>query len=233
MAKICFPHYERGDFESLKETYEFFSRENRWHEYMLEDIIRYNVIYRDYLRKNGYYALIDRLVSEGCPIARDYNLSPAFCTKGRVTIKDYDIQCYNIKDDITILGHTFKGLKDIMAHCEIYGNECYSGFKCYVPDEYKVYRDIHIGEIYQHYPTFDSFDACDNRCYRNFIFSKEAITAQEMEKVFSATPHTNNFCMVHETIDWGFLPILYYSGEGDYMLLASNNICDRKKVSLQ
>ena len=35
MAKICFPHYERGDFESLKETYEFFSRENRWHEYML------------------------------------------------------------------------------------------------------------------------------------------------------------------------------------------------------
>lgn len=221
MAKICFPHYERGDFESIKEAYEFFSKKNGWHEYMLEDIIRYNVVYRDYLRTNGYYALIDLLVNEGCPIAKDYNLYSSFYKNGRLDIKEYDIQCYNIKDEITILGRTFNGLADIMAHCEIYGSDSFFGFECHEPDEYTAYRNIHIGEIYQHYPTFDSFDACDNRCFSNFIFRKNAITKEDMRIVFSGTPHTNNFCMIHERINSDFLPILYYSGEGNYMLLVS------------
>ena len=222
MAKICFPHYERGDFESLKEAYKFLKDNKLWRENTLFDIVRYNVCYRNHYRKYGFYALMALLLYDECLLAKDVD-SIKYLSKSvkHWNIADYNIQCYNINDEIRILGQTFKGLKDIMAHCEIRGRECYSGFECYVPNEYTVYRDIHVGEIYERYPVFDSYDACDDRCYRNFIFHKESITKQDMKKTFSATLHKSNFCMVHENIDCGFLPILYYNGEGDYMLLAS------------
>ena len=47
------------------------------------------------------------------------------------------------------------------------------------------------------------------------------LLTQEMEAAF-AVYHRGNFCMVHEQISEGMLPILYYSGEGNYMLLATN-----------
>ena len=233
MSKICFPHYKKGEFESLQEAYTYLRKENYWSKYNLFDIVRFNVRYRDHFRKHGFLALMAMILEDECLLAKDKEAIDYLCKCARNwSVANYDIQCYNIKDKITVLGHTFDGLKDIIAHREVVGKQYYRGFECFVPNDITPYKDVHIGEIYDNYPTFDSFDACDNRCYRNFIFSNEAITAQDMKKVFSATPHTNNFCMVHEAIDWGFLPILYYSGEGDYMLLASNNICDRKKVSL-
>ena len=39
----------------------------------------------------------------------------------REKVAMYDIQCYNIKDEVTILGHTFYGLDDIINHRELIG----------------------------------------------------------------------------------------------------------------
>ena len=41
-----------------------------------------------------------------------------------------------------------------------------------------------------------------------------------METAF-AIYHKGNFCVTHENIPEEELPILYYSGDGQYMLLAS------------
>ena len=142
-----------------------------------------------------------------------------WATKEKVAI--YDIQCYNIKDKITVLGHTFDGLEDVIKHRELIGKEFMRGFDCFAPQNVNVYSDIHIGELYENYPIFDSYDLGDDRTYQNYIFRKDEISRKEMEAAF-AVYHRGNFCMVHEQIPEGMLPILYYSGEGNYMLLATN-----------
>ena len=89
--------------------------------------------------------------------------------------------------------------------------------------EVTSYSDIHIGELYENYPIFDSYDLGDDRTYQNYIFRKNEITKQDMETAFTVY-YKGNFCMVHEQIPEDLLPILYYSGEGKYMLLASAKV---------
>ena len=43
MSKICFPHYKKGEFESLQEAYTYLRKENYWSKYYLFDIVRFNV----------------------------------------------------------------------------------------------------------------------------------------------------------------------------------------------
>lgn len=222
MSKICFPHYKKGEFESLQVAYTYLRKENYWSKYNLFDIVRFNVRYRDHFRKHGFLALMAMILEDECLLAKDKEAIDYLCKCARNwSVANYDIQCYNIKDKITVLGHTFDGLEDIAAHCEIVAKEHSIGVTYNVPYEYRVYRDIHVGKFYADYPCFDSFDACDNRSYQNFIFRKEQITCEEMRRTLKAVPHNIDFCMVHESIDYNYMPILYYKGEGDYMLLAS------------
>ncbi len=224
MTKICFPHHICGDFDSLRDAYNTLKNiPYGWDLGTLRDIIIYNTRYRDCLRKYGYNALTDLLFDDGCPIAKDIKTSLYMDTALPEHIKWYDIQCYNIKDKITILGHTFNGLEDIAAHCEMTGRDGCNGLECHAFDEYRTYRDVHIGMIYKNYPVFDCYDACDNRCYRNFIFRKrKEITSKDIEDTFRYVKFKNDFCMVHEEIYASYLPILYYRGDGNYMLLASS-----------
>ena len=70
------------------------------------------------------------------------------------------------------------------------------------------------------YPTFDSFDSCDDRSYDNFAFSKAPLSADEYQ-THRNLPLGINYCMVTEKIPQHCLPILYYVGDFDYMLLAT------------
>ena len=114
-------------------------------------------------------------------------------------LSDYDIQCYNIKDKISILGHTFNGLKDIREHIELYGREGFDGLHCWSPTEVEPYKDVHIGHFYENYPIFDSYDLGDDRTYQNYIFRNTPITENDMKNAFGVS-HRANFCMVHENI---------------------------------
>ena len=59
MAKICFPHHSHGEFNSLKEAYRYLrKREYGWSWFTLTEIVKYNVLYRDYLREHGIDSLI-------------------------------------------------------------------------------------------------------------------------------------------------------------------------------
>lgn len=223
MAKICFPHHTRGEFGSLDEAFRYLiKREYCWYWFTLTEIVKYNVFYRDYLRKYGVDALIKEIVDEVAEIADDKkSLQHLRDWAAREKLANYDIQCYNIRDKVTILGHTFTDLNDIIKHCQIVGKEFIRGFECFTPQNVSTYPDIHIGELYENYPIFDSYDLGDNRTYQNYIFRDKEITKQELEAVL-AISHKGNFCMVHEQISPSLLPILYYSGEGNYMLLATN-----------
>ena len=64
-----------------------------------------------------------------------------------------------------------------------------------------------------------TYDSCDNRTYQNYIFRTSPIAEEDMKEALKI-PLNFNFCMVHEHIPKERLPILYYSGEGEYMLLA-------------
>lgn len=223
MAKICFPHHSRGIFGSVSEAYSTLKEiSHGWSDYMFPEIVQYNVFYRDYLRANGMDALIELIIEEAPELGNErgtLNYLRSWWSQQK-RIADYDIQCYHINDSITVLGHHFNGLEDVMTHCMIFGRASFFGIDCFKPSVVDEYSDIHIGELYENYPKFDSFDSGDDRAYHNFIFRTNPISEREMKKVFNI-PHKSNFCMVHENIPFDCLPVLYYVGDGDYMLLAS------------
>lgn len=223
MAKICFPHHTCGEFRSLNEAYHYLvNSQYGWYRHTLKEILMCNVMYRDHLREYGVDALIDRITGEVPELsdeveALDYLRGWADKEK----LASYDIQCFNIKDTVTINGHEFNGLEDVIKHVELVGKEFFSGFECHAIDGADVCSDVRVGELYQNYPIFDSYDIGDDRTYQNYIFRRGVITVQDMESANSIY-HKGNFCMVHERIPSVMLPILYYSGEGDYMLLATD-----------
>ncbi len=226
MAKICFPHYNKGEFESLADALKFLIRDTySISQYILSDIVQYNTCYRDFLRHHGVEELIIQLIKEAPQLKKEkIMLNKLRKWAAEKKLADYDIQCYNIKDKVTILGHTFDGLKDIREHIELYGRKGYDELRCWSPAETVSYDDVHIGHFYDNYPVFDSSDLCDDRTYQNYIFRTVPITEENMKEAFS-TFHGFNFCMVHESIPEENLPILYFSGEGKYMLLATKRDC--------
>ena len=226
MSKICFPHHTRGDFDSLQEAYGFLRKtEGCWTSGTLFNIISTNVRYRNHYRDYGFYGLMALLLDEECLIAQDkdtMNFMGQVAKQWRIS--DYDIQCYNVNDQITIMGHTFDGLKDIKSHVGISAQhkdnvlECNSDSDCRCPD------GIHVGLVYEAHPIDDGIEAHQNRTCQNFIFKNRRITSHDFESLCGNNPHGSNFCMVHEFIPEDFLPILYYWGVGNYMLLATPRV---------
>lgn len=218
MEAVCFPHHRWGKFTSLREILHKRIRLT----YVLTDIVQYNCRYRNYLRAYGVENLIKELIKKAPKLKREKLALNNLCGwSSDNRLADYNIQCYHIKDKVTILGHVFNGLEDIERHCEMVGKEYFRELECWNRGEFTELSDVHIGKIYDDYPSFDSSDSDDDRTYRNYIFRSSPITEGDMKETFR-TFHGFNFCMVHEEIKKECLPILYYSGEGEYMLLASN-----------
>ena len=219
MRKICFPNYSKGEFASLAEAVTYLGgAKAKMSHYALCRIVQYNTRYRDHLRSYGTDALITQLTTEAPQLAKNPELLQNLREwAANETLADYDIQCYNIEEKVTILGHTFDGLKDIKEHTEFTGRK---GTHTFSPTAKQGYADVHICEIYSSYPIFDSWDACDDRTYQNYIFSSSPLDENIMQEA-AHTPHGINFCMVHEKLPQEKLPILYYKGEGKQMLLAT------------
>ena len=186
----------------------------------LDRFIQYNIVMRDILRQKGIEALLEDIFAI-VPKDNISALTIRYITKywTENPIADYDIQMYHIEDDITILGHTFHGLNGVRQHCEMTAS-VRSQLHCFPTKEYIPLKNIHIGEIYENYPIFDSYDYSDNRCYENYIFASKPITQKLMQQ-YANLKHECNYCMVHEKIPTELLPVLYYVGEGPYMVLAT------------
>ena len=129
-----------------------------------------------------------------------------------------NIRRCSIKDDVEILGHVFHGIKDISKHVEM---SLYINFSHGKADvcEPEMSCDVHVGEIWMPYPCFDSDDYMnESRSYQNFIFRRSPITQDEMRK-FSKLPSKGNACKLDENVPAEMLPMVYYYGDGDTMLV--------------
>lgn len=221
MAKIYIPHYNKCEFASLSDAIEYI-RQNDYNSlcYILYSIVKYNITYRDHLRNNGVESLIQRFVEEAPQLKGDESmLEPLRKAMSKFPFADYDIQCYNIKDEITILGRKFRGLKDIKRHVELSGS-CFIDFTITAPKKFKRCKGLHVGYLYEAYPVFDEDDKAYTRIYQNYIFRRSPITEADLIAAYESQ-RDFHFCMVNEELDVEMLPILHYTGKGDYMLLAT------------
>ncbi len=214
-----FDYLTTSSFATWQEAIRFMHEKDKLNN-DLNECIAYNVVLRDKLRQYGIEALLEEIFAI---IPRntltDLTLRYIHRYWQEEPIADYDIQMYSINDAITILGHTFHGLADIRAHREIVGKLGSRWTDCW-PKACEPINDVHIGEWYANYPVFDSSDYSDNRTYENYIFRTHPLTQEHMNE-YLQIPHSCNYSMVGEGIPQTLLPILYYPGDGPYMLLAT------------
>lgn len=220
--KICYLGYHNVEFASLKDAVRYFKKDGYGLEYRVPEMLQYNICYRDYLRENGLENLLKRIISDVPELVKEektiQSIIEWYGREGK-KLAGYDIQCYNIKETITVLGHEFHGLEDVIAHRTAYGRIGYSDLsinRC-IPKKHKSGLDV--SEFYASYPIFDSYDIGDDRTYQNYVFTNKPIDDEKLKEI-AEIRHNYNYCMVHENIPEHLLPILYYRGDGDYMILA-------------
>lgn len=211
------------EFSSISAAYAVMSFKGQWQSYTLCRIVMYNICCRDQLRESGIDAYIARIIGEVPELAADVegleHLRKWYKESGGVA--PYDIQCYGIHDRIKVLGREFDGLEDVKRRCTNRIN-CLSSLGGDVLRNAIAYPDMAICEVYENYPRFDIYDSCDNRTYQNYFFRDGGtFSAEEMSRL-AKLPHEMNLRMVHEHLAAGHLPVLYYEGTGQYMLLATS-----------
>lgn len=226
LQKIYYPGYLDGEYASLRDAVLHFMRKGFRMEYLIPDIIMNNVCYRDYLRDHGLDILLRRFARDVPELNNDPMLFPSlhrWYDKCGKDLAGYDIQCYNIKDTITVLGHEFHGLEDVMAHMSACGRIDHSDISLNECNSMKKILNLYVTEFYADYPIFDSFDIGDDRTYQNYVFTREPIGDEKLREIFGIR-HNYNYCMVHENIPDHLLPILYYCGDGNHMILATKKL---------
>ncbi len=224
--KVYFPCYGRCEFGNLQEAVDYVKNMRGGLYVYIVDIVLYNIRFRDCLRANGVDAVIQMLIDEAPIIALDFkgidHLKKMWHERLNEHVADYDIQCLLKNNRICIDDCWFDGLDDVEAQVEMSGNPRHTYSKWYARQEYKQNPSgLHIGNIWESYPVFDSYDASDGRSYNNYVFSKQPLTEEMMELYCKETDSNFNACMVNENIPAHLLPILYYNGDSDYVLLAT------------
>ncbi len=123
-----------------------------------------------------------------------------------------------IHDDVEILGQVFHGLQDIQAHVEMsqsVGSSCKPSKR-----EPSKMGKVHVGELWMSYPCFDSSDFLyENRTYQNYILRKHPITFEDMERL-RKLPSGMNAQRLSPSVPEDMLPMVYYVGDGDTMMVA-------------
>ena len=136
------------------------------------------------------------------------------------TTREVTIQNVSINNEMEILGHVFHGLKDIQEHVEMSLYRSYSRGQADVRNA-KARCNIHVGEMWMPYPCFDAEDyANEYRTYQNYILRERPITQDDM-KTLSELPSKGNECRISECMPAEMLPLVYYVGDGDTMLVAT------------
>jgi len=80
---------------------------------------------------------------------------------------------------------------------------------------------LYVLQMYDPYPCFDSDDyANEDRDYCNYFFSTTPFTHQQIEQLANIKCEMNSRIINESTPEWAF-PAVYYSGEGNKMILAT------------
>ena len=223
---VCFPCYRRCEFSSLKEAVDFVLQKPGGLSVYIAEIVMYNIRFRDCLREKGVEGVIKMLIHEAPAIAADTKalekLKGKWSDGTKKRIADYDIRCMPKNNRFRVCGCWFDGLDDVDAQVEMSGNPRHTFRKWYSREVHNHnLAGLHIGNIWESYPSFDSSDASDGRSYNNYVFSRTPLTENLMEQYCKRINSNIDACMVHEDIPAELLPILYYNGDSDWVILAS------------
>ena len=190
--------------------------------YKFDDMMLHNVNLRDAMQNFGVRKVIEQ-IREFAPDNKELQERFDFFVKEHPdgSIGNLNIQVYSITEDVEILGHTFHGLEDIMAYREMSLCEKYTSndrAKSVMP---KKRGKIHVGEVWQSYPCFDSSDyATETRSYQNYLIRKKLICDDDMQKIKNL-PTGGCLEKINEQMPLDVLPLVYYSGDGGFMLVAT------------
>lgn len=190
--------------------------------YKFDDMMLHNVVLRDAMRSFGVKAVVDH-IREFAPANIELQKRFDFFIERHPdgSIGNLDIQVYSIKEDVEILGHTFHGLEDIMAYREMSLCERYMSKSRASSVSPRKRGDIHVGEVWESYPCFDSSDyATETRSYQNYLIRRKSITNDDMQNVKNL-PTSGCLEKINEQMPLNVLPIVYYSGDGGFMLVAT------------
>jgi len=223
--RVFFPCYGGCEFSCLTEAVEYVRQMRGGLTTYIENIVMYNIRFRDCLRENGIDGVISMLIGESPTIAAETKAIDCLMNEwfGSMEkhIASYDIQYLPKNEWFLVEDCWFEGINDVDSQVEMYGSVKSYNIKCFAHQGCKSNpAGIHIGHFQENYPIFDSYDASDNRKYNNYVFSRNPLTEERMEQYFNKVSSHMDFCMVHEKIPEEFLPILYYNGSSDYILLA-------------
>lgn len=187
--------------------------------YLIMNTIQYNVILRDAYRDMGAEAFTKELLAiadnDEKLASRMQDFNEKIAEKGGLA--DYDIQAYNINEPITFFGVTVQGLEGLKQRIECgCRDERYEHTYPCNP----IASDIHVGEIWHSYPMFDIYDMADNRTYNNYVVRNHKITPKDIAAVI-ALPYEANYIRITEHISKDCLPLVYYNGDGNSILVAT------------
>ena len=142
-----------------------------------------------------------------------------------------DIRTYHIQDIVIILDHVFHGLDDIKAHVEMSLYKDWSRGEARVQEPEKSCK-VHVGEMWMPYPCFDWEDSMyEDRTYQNYVLRRRPITQEDMRQL-SELPSHGNELRISNDIPEDMLPMVYYCGEGNDMIVAQRHDTEARVIPL-
>lgn len=99
-------------------------------------------------------------------------------------------------------GVTFRGLNDVMSQAK------------------SADRGVYVGIDALGYPTFDEYDSLyETRRYTNICFADSPEELQAKKQLMKSLKPGINYCKANADTPFDVLPLIYYVGEGDRMLV--------------
>lgn len=138
----------------------------------------------------------------------------------------------SISDTVEILGHTVADYQAILKAVEYATSPGLTmingrGKEVIVSKPYIFSREptlripgLHILEVYERYPCFDSSDyAYEDRYFNNYFFSDKPFTLEQINRI-AYMKRVGNLEFINDEMPEWSLPSAYYKGEGDEIIYA-------------
>lgn len=211
-----YSQYEFTVEEALKHMIDFLQF------YLLEDLMLHNINMRQLMREMGARRLVEGLCEliepskEGEDLKRELDLF-AKDWEGR-SLEEIDIQVLPTNLPFVVDGIEFAGLQELKDSVVRLYQRPHRRGGASTAVEPGITPQCFVGECREAYPKFDIYDFGDNRSYQNFIIRKTPIEDSEFRAI--AALGRSNFCAITEKTPLQYLPLVYYSGDGGFMLVA-------------
>jgi hypothetical protein len=223
MTKIYLPcHKNRGIFDSIEEI----DSADCLRDYTIEEMVRYNKVFRDYLREHG----VKQLFAYLCSLYPAIKEVPNICErlkefKKQQSIAKYDLLCLPIASELTLAGVHFHGLVDIkehVTHSYLWSDRWYDqDLPKRVRTNTDSYSGLNVIEVWMPYPCFDFEDSVsEDRCYHSYFLTRQEVTREFFLRL-RQLDYTMQLNFASENVPVELLPIVHFPDDCEYMIVAA------------